>query len=111
MEFPLYSGTKQIGNFYSNRDRTDFSVKLFDGLIPFEVPIDFVGGYTNGQREFGMQPTFDWMKDRVIPSGRQNIDEILKEAGLKEYSVEGLFFYCNGRSSRDNFSLEGSADN
>ena len=105
VEYPLFSGAKKIGTFYSNKERTDFSTKLIDGLTFFETPIDFWPGYLKGEREFGHKLTYAWMCDRVTPPGRQNIDDFLENAGLKEYDVAGLFFHAKGRSCRDDNAI------
>lgn len=47
-----------------------------------------------------------WVKDRVIPNDRENIDKIIKKAGLKKYDEFKLLKYTKGRSTQDDFFLE-----
>ena len=42
-----------------------------------------------------------WMKERVIPSGRQNIGTILKNHRLIKYSEMALLALSRGRSAQD----------
>lgn len=47
-----------------------------------------------------------WVKERVIPSGRQNIGSILKNYKLKEYSEMALLSLSKGRCFQDNCYIE-----
>lgn len=45
------------------------------------------------------------MRDRVTPSTREGIEDILKELGMLRYDVEEFFFKTDGRSYDDSFSF------
>lgn len=47
-----------------------------------------------------------WINDRIIPKERQNIDEILQDAGLTYYSPYGMLMACKGRCTFDKLYLE-----
>lgn len=106
-EFLLYSGNKKIGQFSLTGDSDKYSIKLDDGLVGIEVPIDFMPEYfRDGQRYFKGPEVFEWIRDRVIPAGRQNINEILQKVGIEEYDELAIFLYAHGRSCRDYFHIE-----
>lgn len=47
-----------------------------------------------------------WIDERVIPSNRQNINEILKDSNLQEYNELVLLIKSKGKSSMDDNYLE-----
>ncbi|MCM1498051.1 MAG: hypothetical protein NC124_06245 [Clostridium sp.] len=51
-----------------------------------------------------------FVKERVVPSDRQNIGMILREAGIPYYSEFPLLVYTNGRCCMDDFYLEEIAE-
>ena len=102
-EFDLFSGTKKIGKFYLG---SPLKVTLQDNLEYMDIPIHFENGYEKGERSFEGEIVEGYISDRVCPSGRHNIDAILKEAGLQEYSKLGLFLHYDGRCVRDKFRIK-----
>lgn len=46
-----------------------------------------------------------WVQQRIIPSDRQNLGQILKENGLKEYDEFELLMLANGRCEQDDYYL------
>lgn len=46
-----------------------------------------------------------WIEDRVVPIDRQNIGDILKEAGLDEYDLFKLLVLNQGRCTNDDYEL------
>lgn len=88
-------------------DRDNLQVELFDGLKTMaDVPIDFHPGYFSGQRVFGTKVVKEWIYDRVTPSGRHNIDDILESLGLEEYDELNIFLAYNGRFTQDSFHIQ-----
>ena len=49
---------------------------------------------------------FEWIRDRVIPPNRQNINEILKKIGIDEYNELAIFLYAKGKFVSDTFRIE-----
>jgi hypothetical protein len=47
-----------------------------------------------------------WIKERVVPSSRQNIDGILKQVGIDKYDELSIFLYAKGRFNFDGYYLE-----
>ena len=50
--------------------------------------------------------SFLWVKERVIPSGRQNINDILKLHNLKEYDEMKFLEIAEGRCSQDSICIK-----
>lgn len=46
-----------------------------------------------------------WVQQRIIPSDRQNLGQILKDNGLKEYDEYELLMLANGRCEQDDYYL------
>ena len=47
-----------------------------------------------------------WVKERIIPSGRQNIGDILNNHKLKEYDEMKFLELSNGRCSQDSLYIK-----
>lgn len=105
-KFRLYNGNRAIGTFELLDDADRYAVTLKEGLRTFDIPVDFMPEYQNGQRYFTNRAVFAWIADRVIPSGRQNIEEILRKMQLPEYDELGIFLYFHGKCTRDQFRIE-----
>lgn len=105
-KYRLYSGDKEIGSFslLSNQDK--YRIILFDNLDLLDVPIDYYLKYKEGRRRFTGNEVFDWIKDRVIPPGRQNINEVLEQVGIEEYDELAIFLYAKGKFVSDRFWIE-----
>lgn len=101
--YRLLCGDSHIGYFIINKGCP--SVSLLPNLSLNQIPWDFRVCYTHGTRDFSGKIVDRWISDRVTPSGRHNINEILKSAGLSEYNPLGLFLYTNGRYTQDNFRI------
>jgi len=46
-----------------------------------------------------------WVQQRIVPSDRQNLGQILKENGLKEYDEFEMLMLANGRCEQDDYYL------
>lgn len=46
-----------------------------------------------------------WVQQRIVPADRQNIGQILKENGLKEYDEFELLMLADGRCEQDDYYL------
>jgi hypothetical protein len=47
-----------------------------------------------------------WVRERIIPSSRQNIGHILKANHMKRYNEYDMLMLSGGRSCQDEFYLE-----
>ena len=108
-EYRLLCGNRVIGEFivvYEDSGERRLIVKLKDGLSIDDVPFDFSREYLEGQRVLdNTKWVWSFVKTRVFPSGRQNIEAILEKLNLEKYDELDIFLAMNGRFTQDNFSI------
>lgn len=78
-----------------------YIVELCDDLNEWEAPLLFQNLVKKSIYTIPKDISLLWVKERVIPSGRQNIGLILSKAGLKEYNERALLALSKGRCSQD----------
>ena len=101
-------GKKTWGTLYYSDKRNSFRIK-FRPDIDFqkEHPPAYIHRFmANGRTEIDGELAWMWVTDRIIPKDRQNIDTILKEAGLKCYREIDMLELCMGRCTYDDMYLE-----
>ena len=47
-----------------------------------------------------------WVDERIIPAGRQNISEILRDNGLEKWTRYGMLMISMGHSTQDEIIIE-----
>ena len=89
-----------------NRDRHGANIELADRLDEWEAPLLFQGLVKKGIYTVPGAISALWVRERVIPSGRQNIGSILKNAKLKEHNEMALLELSKGKCSQDSCYIE-----
>ena len=84
----------------------EFLVELDDSLDEWTAPLQFSGSVKKGIYSISKNISRLWVEGRVVPVDRQNIGMILKNAGLKEYSVGKLLRITKGRCCQDSDYLK-----
>lgn len=69
------------------------------------VPAMFDRHIELGQLHVNAAQTANWVQERVPPSSRHNIDDVLKANGLDSYDPYQLLISKSGKSSQDDFML------
>lgn len=82
-----------------------FVVELDSNLDEWTAPVLFQGLVKRGIYTIPSDISRLWVQERVIPSGRQNIGDILRNAHLKEYDELALLALSKGKCSQDNCYL------
>lgn len=90
-----------IGYLFYYEKAQEFIVELCKDVDEWDAPLLFQKLVREGKYTIPKQISFLWVKERVIPSGRQNIGAILKNYNLKEYSEMAFLKLSSGRSSQD----------
>lgn len=94
--------TSPIGYLFYYEKVKSFIIELSEDLAVWDAPVLFQGLVRKGiftiSKEFSMM----WVRERVIPSGRQNIGLILKNHKMKEYSEIAFLTMNDGRCIQDN---------
>lgn len=83
-----------------------FEIELVPGISPDDVPAFFVPFVKDKQRIIPSDLSLRWIQERIPPSGRQNLGEILNAHNLSEYSELELLRSGRGESSQDSFIVE-----
>lgn len=84
---------------------SSFIVELPEDADEWKTPL-LLSSYVK-RKKFTVYPddALMWVKERIVPSSRQNIASILKDSNLKEYDEYKLLMMNNGRCSQDNYYL------
>ena len=94
--------TKQtIGYLFHYEKVNDYIIELDNALDEWSAPLLFMGLVKKGIYTVPKDLSKLWVEGRVIPSGRQNIGLILKNAGMKEYNEAKLLKASKGKCSQD----------
>ena len=90
---------------YYEKEKT-FICELMDDLDEWTAPFLFSGFVRKGIYTIPRDESLNWVKSRIIPPSRQNIDLILKNHKLKEYD-EGIFLEISGgKCSQDSMYVK-----
>ena len=90
-----------IGYLFYYEKSQNFIIELSDDLDEWEAPLLFQKQVREKKYTVSREYSLMWVKERVIPSGRQNIGSILKNHKLKEYSEMALLEVSKGKCSQD----------
>ncbi len=97
---------KAIGYlFYFERNK-EFVIELNNNLNEWDAPLLFQKKVHDGEYTILNELASLWVRERIIPSGRQNISEILANSKLSEYSEYALLNITKGVCSMDECYLE-----
>ena len=99
---------KQVGIFRYAPDSKQFSMSLFPNIPAVDLPLSLEIFAENGKRELSHQDVLTWIRGRICPSGRQNINSILKELDLTEYDEFGILMHTMARCDKDELYLKSS---
>lgn len=93
--------TGPIGYLFYYEKAESFIIELCEDLDEWEAPLLFQAFVRRREYTIPRAVSLMWVRERVIPSGRQNIGEILKTHKLKEYSEIAMLTLSKGHSSQD----------
>lgn len=83
-----------------------FTIDVPSDISEKEVPFLLSSFVKRGQRHVGNEWSLKWVQSRIVPPGRQNIGQILRENGMKRYDEYELLIKNQGRSCQDECYLE-----
>ena len=95
-----------IGCLFYYKKSQSFIIELNEELDEWEAPLLFQRLVREKKYTVPREFSLMWVKERVIPSGRQNIGSILRNHKLKNYSEMALLRLSRGRCSQDNCYIE-----
>ena len=83
----------------------EFIIELNENLDEWTAPLLFTSFVKKGIFTIPRDISLLWVKERVIPSGRQNIGSILSNHKLKAYDEMKLLELAEGRCSQDSMFI------
>lgn len=86
--------------FYYEKSRR-FFMELLPDLKEWEAPTLFFADVKNANFSIDSARTMQWVRQRIIPSERQNLGAVLSENNLKEYDEYRLLLCSEGRCAQD----------
>lgn len=90
--------------FYYEKDRR-FYIELPRDCDPWEVPLILSSFAEKGIYTIGSDWSRIWVQQRIVPTDRQNLGQILKDNKLKEYDEYKLLMLAMGRCEQDDYYL------
>lgn len=94
-----------IGYLYYYENNDSYLIELSEALSPDEVPVFFEYFIRNHIYTVNAEWSHKYVQSRVVPRDRQNLGEILKNAGLKTYDMFKLLMLSAGKCSQDDCSI------
>ena len=90
---------------YYEKEHT-FIIELQENLDEWTAPLLLTSYVKKGVFTIPRDISLMWVKERIIPSGRQNIGSILNTHHLKEYDEMRFLELSNGRCSQDSLYIK-----
>lgn len=91
--------------FYYEKDKK-FYIELPDTADYWETPLLLSSFLKRGKKTIDSYWSRIWVQQRIVPTDRQNLGQILKANGLEEYDEFKLLMLAKGRCAQDSFYLE-----
>lgn len=82
-----------------------FYIELPADADPWETPLMLSSFVKKGERTVNSYWSKLWVQQRIVPTDRQNLGQILKDNHLKEYDEFALLTLAMGRCSQDDYYL------
>lgn len=98
--------TLSIGVLLYFEKEKSFIIELRDDLNEWTAPLLLTSYVKKGIFTIPRDISLLWVKERIIPSGRQNIGSILKNHKLKEYDEMKFLELSKGRCSQDSMYIK-----
>ncbi len=89
---------------YYDKENT-FLIELPEYLDEWSAPLLFTNLVKRNIFSISRQLSLTWVKERIIPSGRQNIGSILSTHKLKSYDEMKFLELSDGRCSQDSYCI------
>ena len=89
---------------YYERDKR-FYIELPENADPWETPLILSAFLKRGETTINAYWSRVWVQQRIIPSDRQNLGQILKENGMKAYDEFQMLMLDDGRCAQDDYYL------
>ena len=88
-----------------------FYIELPEGADPWQTPLLLSSFARKGETGVNSYWSRLWVQQRIVPPDRQNIAQMLRDNGLKEYDEYGLLMLSMGRCAQDDYYLVPISEN
>ena len=99
-------GNKILSILIYDEDKKEFTIDIPEDVTEQEAPFMMSLFVRRGIRHIGPEWSIRWIRERVVPSSRQNIGQILRENDMQVYDEYALLVKNEGRSFQDECYLE-----
>lgn len=82
-----------------------FYIEIPEDADEWEVPLILDSFVKRGEHTVNAYWSKRWVEQRIVPTDRQNLGQILKANNLSEYDEFGLLMLSNGRCAQDDYYL------
>lgn len=97
---------RSIGILQYYEKEKNYIIELQEDLDEWTAPLLFTSFVCRGIYTIPRQESFLWVKERVIPSGRQNIGDILSNHKIMEYDEQKILEISRGKCSQDSLYIK-----
>lgn len=97
---------RSVGCLLNFEKEGSFIIELRDDLDEWSAPLLFAGLVKKKNFTVPRDESLMWVKERIIPSGRQNISSILSHHKLKAYDEGRFLEISEGRCSQDHLYIK-----
>lgn len=97
---------KIVGILTYDEENKAYTIEIPRDVSGKEAPFMLALFLKKGIRVLDNEWSMRWVQSRIVPSSRQNIDEILRVNGLDSYDEHELLLKNEGRSCQDEFYIE-----
>lgn len=89
---------------YYEKEKT-FYIEIPDDADEWETPLILSSYLKKGEKTINSYHSRMWVQQRIVPTDRQNLGQILKENNLENYDEFELLMLSKGRCSQDDYYL------
>jgi predicted DNA-binding transcriptional regulator AlpA len=96
---------KNLGYLLYYEMEKQFYIELPDDADLWETPLLLSSFVKRGERTVNSYWSKLWVQQRIVPTDRQNLGQVLRENHLKEYDEYSLLMLSMGRCAQDDYYL------
>lgn len=98
-------GSKDLAYLIYYEADKRFYIELPEDADPWETPLLLSSFVKRGEKTVNAYWSKVWVQQRIVPTDRQNLGQVLKENGLYEYDEFELLMLADGRCAQDSYYL------
>jgi hypothetical protein len=96
---------KDLAYLFCYETENRFYIELPDDADPWDTPLILSSVLKRGEKTVNAYWSKVWVQQRIIPSDRQNLGQILKENHMSSYDEYQLLTQTEGRCAQDSYYI------